>query len=191
MLNCGSVTVQGNVDHEHDLKGGLIGMTQKELQVRHELEMDIERDLEEEIKDGIYHLALRLHRLYQHKKERSAREDQSAKEEHRQKKKKTISEINISIKMEGGTKVEIKETRKEVPAEKSTTPRPRSSESETVQKATGTKKFDWVNTLRSSTSSSTTTSGHLRSPSHENAKRVNGSHRGNVSVDKDELGWRY
>ncbi|KAK3011802.1 hypothetical protein RJ639_012503 [Escallonia herrerae] len=39
--------------------------------IRGELEMDVERDLDEEIKDGIYHLALQLHRLYQHQKERN------------------------------------------------------------------------------------------------------------------------
>ncbi|KAF3439224.1 hypothetical protein FNV43_RR17499 [Rhamnella rubrinervis] len=179
-----------NVNHEHhDLKGGLIGITQEELKIRHELEMEIERDIEEEIKDGIYHLALRLHRLYQHKKERTVSTTAIEKDDHHQK-KKTISEININIKMEGGTKVEIKETKKEVP-EKS--PKPLSSKSETcMQKVTGNKKFDWVNTLRSSTSTSGTTNDHLRNPNPESAKR-NGSRRGNVGVDKDslELGWQY
>lgn len=48
----------------------LVAMSADELNIFRELEKDVERDLEEEIKDGIYHLALRLHRLYQHQKER-------------------------------------------------------------------------------------------------------------------------
>lgn len=35
------------------------------------------------------------------------------------KEKKTVSEININIKMEGGTKVERKETKKEAPGKES------------------------------------------------------------------------
>ena len=46
-------------------------MSAEELKIRKELEMDVERDLEAEIKDGIYHLALRLHRLYQHQKKKT------------------------------------------------------------------------------------------------------------------------
>ncbi|KAI9165594.1 hypothetical protein LWI28_017095 [Acer negundo] len=77
-------------------------MSEEELKIRGELESEIESNLEEEIKDGIYHLALRLHRLYQNHKERNAKQAN-----------KTISEVNISIKMEGGTKIEIKEMKKE------------------------------------------------------------------------------
>lgn len=185
--------MQLNVDHEHhDLKGGLIVMTQEELQIWHELEMEIERDLEEEIKDRIYHLALRLHMLYQHKKSRSTSTIVIEKEDRHQK-KKTISEVNINIKMEGGTKVEIKETKKEVPARKSSKPRSCKSEETCMKKVKGYKKFDWANTLRSSTSTGgATINGYLRNPNHESAKR-NRSRRGNVSMDKDflELGWKY
>ncbi|XP_015873040.1 uncharacterized protein LOC107410149 isoform X2 [Ziziphus jujuba] len=169
-------------------KGSVIngnGMTLEELQIRHELEIDIERDLEEEIKDRIYHLALRLHRLYQHKMERNAKDHES---EHRAKfakeeKKKMVSEININIKMEGGTKVEIKESKKEA-SEKS---RPRSFKPENMQSSN--KKFDWVNTLRSSSSTSTSTSaGQVRNPNH-----VSKQQRGNATTDKDlnEMGWKY
>ncbi|KAK3031136.1 hypothetical protein RJ639_035134 [Escallonia herrerae] len=55
------------------LQAPSIGMSAEELQICGELEMNVERGLEEEIKDGIYHFALRLHRLYQHQKERSGR----------------------------------------------------------------------------------------------------------------------
>ncbi|XVF59083.1 hypothetical protein PTKIN_Ptkin07bG0246300 [Pterospermum kingtungense] len=89
-------------------------MSEEEWKIRGELESDIERDLEEEIKDGIYHLALRLHRLYQHRRERNAL-DISESGDH--KKDKALSQVIISIKMEGGTKIEIKETKKETPAD--------------------------------------------------------------------------
>ena len=41
-----------------------VPISEEELKIRSELGMEIERDLEEEIKEGIYHLALRLHRIY-------------------------------------------------------------------------------------------------------------------------------
>ncbi|PSS21486.1 Cysteine proteinase [Actinidia chinensis var. chinensis] len=104
-------------------------MSAEELKIRKELEMDVERDLEAEIKDGIYHLALRLHRLYQHQK------------------KKTLLEVNISIRMEGGTKIEIKEIKKEA-REDGYLP---ASKSKSTQGMVGlnAKKFDWVQSLRS------------------------------------------
>ncbi|KAI9125013.1 hypothetical protein K1719_003629 [Acacia pycnantha] len=79
-------------------------MSEKEMKIRSELEMEVERDLEEELKDGICNLSLRLHRLYQRQKERESEVDKTTK---------ALSEVNISIKMEGKTRVEIKETRKE------------------------------------------------------------------------------
>lgn len=104
--------------------------------------MDVERDLEEEIKDGLCHLALRLHRLYQHQKERSASN-------------LAFCEVNINIQMEGGTKIEIKETKKPAPAEKEKgfPPRPssRSGNMKPVMKVgANIKKFDWAKSLRSS-----------------------------------------
>ncbi|GLT73515.1 hypothetical protein SLA2020_453670 [Shorea laevis] len=126
------------------------GAWQKELKIRNELEMDIERDLEEEIKDGLYHHALRLHRLYQQQKERNAKQAPGFETESQQRNNnRTLLEVNICISMEGGTKFEIKETRKEADREKG---RPRTSRSEKmwapVVPAT-TKKVDWVKTLRS------------------------------------------
>ncbi|XP_062021425.1 uncharacterized protein LOC133737995 [Rosa rugosa] len=137
--------------NDHDRLKGLQGknrrfsgasVSEEELKIRNELEMEVEKDLEEEIKDGICHLALRLHRLYQHQKERSAS-------------KLAFCEVNINIQMEGGTKIEIKETKRPAPAEreKSFPPRP-SSRSSTVRSVmkvgANTKKFDWAKSLRSS-----------------------------------------
>lgn len=113
--------------------------------------MDIERDLEEEIKDGICHLALRLHRLYQHQKER--RSSSAAGDE--RKMKKAFCEVNINIKMEGGTKIEIKETKKPAPPDqKASGPNWSGSRSENymqpfVKMPRNSKKFDWAKTLRS------------------------------------------
>lgn len=130
------------------------GMSEKELKIRNELEIDIERDLEEEIKDGIYHHALRLHRLYQQQKERNAKKVVPGFETQRQSQQRnnntTLLEVNISIRMEGGTKIEIKETKKEADHEKGP-PRPRTSRSEKMQPppVPTTKNFNWVKTLRS------------------------------------------
>ena len=140
---------RNNVRNKQVLLGNAI--SKEEQKIRSELEMDIERDLEQEIKDGIYHHALRLHRLYQSRRERNGREVSALFETQSQQiknNKKTLLEVNISIKMEGGTKIEIKESNKEAP-EKG---RPGTSRSENVQAvlmAPKTKKFDWTKTLRS------------------------------------------
>lgn len=125
-----------------------------ELKIRGELENEIERNLEEEIKDGIYNLALRLHRLYVHKKERDAREAYGLYGD-KKRKNKVLSEVNISIRMEGGTKIEIKEWRKEEDTDKGGRPwTPSTSENMQammLQKVSKHKKFDWANSLRSGT----------------------------------------
>ncbi|KAK3007687.1 hypothetical protein RJ639_013727 [Escallonia herrerae] len=129
-------------------------MSAEELLIRGELEMDVERDLEEEIKDGIYHLVLRLHRLFLHQKERNGRKllEQDAGNQQRAK-GKTLTEVNINIRMEGGTKIEIKEIKKEAMENG----RPRSSRSANLQSmiVPNAKKFDWAKTLRSGPSPTT------------------------------------
>ena len=60
-------------------------MSKEEERIRDELEMEIERNLEGEFKDGIYNLALKLRRLYEQRRER---EEQG------------VLEVNISIRME-------------------------------------------------------------------------------------------
>ncbi|PIM97311.1 hypothetical protein CDL12_30221 [Handroanthus impetiginosus] len=90
-------------------------MSIEEVRIREELELDVENDLEEEIKDEIYHLAFKLHRLYQHQKERSLNQQGNAR-------KKSLSEVNINIKMEGGTTIQIKEIKKQDPASARFTP---------------------------------------------------------------------
>ncbi|XP_010531589.1 PREDICTED: uncharacterized protein LOC104807860 [Tarenaya hassleriana] len=83
-------------------------LSKQEQKIRDELEAEIEKNLEEEIKDGIYNLAVKLHRLYQQRREREASDGSGGRPDG-----KTLSEVNISIKMEGHTKIEIKETKKE------------------------------------------------------------------------------
>ncbi|KAK7859803.1 uncharacterized protein LOC111989172 [Quercus suber] len=160
-LNChsdawnGSLTDLNEAHSRNNIRNKqvLLGadFSKEEQKIRSELEMDIERDLEQEIKDGIYHHALRLQRLYQQRRERNGREVSALFETQSQQIKnnnKTLLEVDISIKMEGGTKIEIKESKKEAP-EKG---RPGTSRSENVQAvlmAPKTKKFDWAKTLRS------------------------------------------
>ncbi|XP_039168776.1 uncharacterized protein LOC104445952 [Eucalyptus grandis] len=156
---CGSMVDLDGGPKKASPGAGLL-LSDKESRIRGELELDVERDLEEEIKDAIYRLALQLHRLYRHKKERLSRASQSAHcagTERRGVEEKPISEVNISIKMEGGTKVEITETKREAARDK---PRPRpasatpNSNCRIPNSKNGTsvprgKKFDWARSLRS------------------------------------------
>ncbi|EOA17848.1 hypothetical protein CARUB_v10006252mg [Capsella rubella] len=87
-------------------------LSKEEERIRDELEMEIERNLEGEFKDGIYNLALKLRRLYEQRREREASLDVSMR------KSKRVLEVNISIKMEGDTKTEITERKKEVDYDK-------------------------------------------------------------------------
>ncbi|KAG8373422.1 hypothetical protein BUALT_Bualt11G0022600 [Buddleja alternifolia] len=125
-------------------------MSVEELKIREELEMDVERDLEEEIKDGIYRLALKLHRLYQHQKERTLN-SQSDKQNERE---NLLSEVNINIKMEGGTTIQIKEIKKKEQgiSRPNSIPRPTPNPAQNVQGKIGPPrmiKFDWEKSLRS------------------------------------------
>ncbi|KFK30401.1 hypothetical protein AALP_AA7G256300 [Arabis alpina] len=87
-------------------------LSKEEERIRDELEMEIERNLEGEFKDGIYNLALKLRRLYEQRREREESFDVSMR------KSKRVLEVNISIKMEGDTKIEITEGKKEVDIDK-------------------------------------------------------------------------
>lgn len=145
-------------------------MSAEELKIRGELEMDVERELEAELKDEIYRLGLRLHRLYQQQKERElAREylsEPAGTKNQQGMKNKALSEVNINIKMEGGTKIEIKETKKEARENIDHKPKPVTSRLEENMSRTrssklsgentrrnlvaaSSKKFDWAKTLRS------------------------------------------
>lgn len=94
-------------------------MSLEERKIREELEQEVENDLEKEMKDGMYRLAMKLHNLYLHRKERSESRitgqsiDQQRKKQRKSRKSSIVSEVNINIKMEGGTKIEIKESKKE------------------------------------------------------------------------------
>ncbi|KAF3964195.1 hypothetical protein ACB098_02G188000 [Castanea mollissima] len=141
---------RNNIRNKQVLLGA--ALSKEELKIRSELEMDIERDLEQEIKDGIYHHALRLHQLYQQRRERNEREVSALFETQSQQIKnnnKTLLEVNISIKMEGGTKIEIKESNKKEAPEKGRPGTSRSENMQAVLMAPKSKKFDWAKTLRS------------------------------------------
>ncbi|XP_021731347.1 uncharacterized protein LOC110698231 [Chenopodium quinoa] len=122
-------------------KGNNIQTSQEEI-IKKELEMDIEKDLEGEIKEEIYRLALRLHRLYQHQRDKHASHEQVQSN-----KIKALSEVHISIKMEGGTKVEIKEIKKK-PWDNNNIGRVQLGKNNKSSKLDH-KRFDWANSLRS------------------------------------------
>ncbi|CAO2830577.1 unnamed protein product [Amaranthus hypochondriacus] len=105
--------------------------SKEEEKIRGELEMDIERALEVEIKEEICRLAVRLHRLYQHR---------THAQNHSNKNNKEVSGFNITIKLDGGTKVEVKEINKKNIMLKQ----------HVINTPNNTKKFDWANSLRSS-----------------------------------------
>lgn len=124
-------------------KGLKHAISEEEMKIRREIENEIERDLEEEIKGGIYQQALRLHRLYQDRKN-------SGHIKPPVKTKKDLLEVNISIKMDGGTMMEIRETKKEAPPPPESL-RPRTSRSDTLARAVPEmKRLDWAKSLRSS-----------------------------------------
>ncbi|KAF5791169.1 hypothetical protein HanXRQr2_Chr09g0391581 [Helianthus annuus] len=116
-----------------------------ELNIFKELEKDVERDLEEEIKDDIYRLALRLHRLYQHQKERHTSDSSEPHMKEQHAKNKILSELNINIRMENGTKIEIKETKDGIRSPRLTSANIKRAAAPAPQK----KKFNWESTLRS------------------------------------------
>ncbi|XP_038986567.1 uncharacterized protein LOC120112049 isoform X2 [Phoenix dactylifera] len=127
-------------------------MSEEEQKIREELENDIERDLEEEIKDGICRLALRLHRLYQHKEDRNRpRSSTNNARPQSDLKNEVHMEMNITIKMDGGCKIEIFENKPNTLH----MVRPSSCRSKAKQGRTqcSTKQFDWSRTLRSGMSS--------------------------------------
>ncbi|KAL7094484.1 hypothetical protein ACP275_11G106200 [Erythranthe tilingii] len=92
-------------------------MSIEEVKIREELEMEIEKNLEEEIKEGIYHFALKLHKFYQHQKEKRLKQYSSCDKPNEQgnfiTREKIMSEVNITIKMEGENIIQIKEIKKE------------------------------------------------------------------------------
>ncbi|XP_042486935.1 uncharacterized protein LOC122067159 [Macadamia integrifolia] len=124
-------------------------MSNEESKILAELDDDVERDLEEEIKNGICHLALRLHRLYQHQSDKNERElSKSGTRTRSVFNNKAISEVKITIRMEaGGSQIEINEIKKV--ARQSQTSISEGKEGKVFPSA---KKFNWVDTLRSGNS---------------------------------------
>lgn len=180
-------------------------MSSGEARIRGEMEMDVERELEEEIKEGICHLALRLHRLYQQQNERDARElPKSAargtenRSQGTTKNSKILSEISINIKMEGGTKIEIKEIKKEA-RENRHLRNPKFDQMIHAQRLKpcpppSTKKFDWVRSLRSGPSAKIDGNRRQSRLINSGSAKTNASQQ-HIKVNKEvdnkmlELGW--
>lgn len=134
-------------------------ISEEERIIRCELEKEVERSLEEEIKDGICNLALRLHRLYQHQKERT-------------KKSEAYTELNITIKMEGRSRIEICECKKS-PKQGGHRFGKEDDKQTTKNVSTNVREFDWVKTLRSKPQS---ISSNKKSASFSDAGRKVGNH---------------
>ncbi|XP_009599324.1 uncharacterized protein [Nicotiana tomentosiformis] len=160
-------------------------MNTNEMKIRGELERDVERDLEDEIKEGICQLALRLHRLYLHQEERNTKKsanDIGATDGTHGTNTKALSEVNINIKMEGGTKIEIKEIKKK--ARRSSSNLRSSKVANNMQKMNIRQpKFNWTQSLRSGP---TPITGYTKIDSSSNRVKniVNKSGQQNVKVAK-------
>lgn len=163
-----------------------VPVSAEELKIRSELGMKIERDLEEEIKEGIYHLALRLHRILQQRKERDIANKLEASSScgnnnkvDNNNRSRGLCEVNISIRMEGGTKIEIKEVNK-LEAGESNCRVPK----QMYVKKRG-KKFEWEKSLRAGSSPVSVNRSCVSSSKHKLGKNV-------ASADKKllQLGWK-
>lgn len=124
-------------------------MSNEELKIRGELENEIEGGLEDEIKDGICRLSLRLHRLYQHQKTRDAEFRSQMNEE-------VFTEVNITIRMEGESTIQIHENKKAIGNKAMTMTPAQTQRFKLAEKQSrvcpSLKEFDWVQTLRSNSS---------------------------------------
>lgn len=124
-------------------------MSLEELRIRGELEKDIERELEKEIKDGICGLALKLHRLYHHQKKMERKNHVFSHQE-------VISIIINIVRTEGHdheTRIEVKEIKKNIQEKTAAAGGGRGSLVHHQKKiAPKSKKFDWTKSLRSSNS---------------------------------------
>ncbi|CAA0821014.1 Unknown protein [Striga hermonthica] len=126
-------------------------MSVDELKIREELEVDVESNLEGEIREEIYILALKLHRLYQHQKQKTLL-NQSSHDHENNARNKMLTEVNISIKLEGATTIRINEIKKEGRGGGLA----RIAKGKAVSPGQGRNrkaKFDWAGSLRSKASS--------------------------------------
>ncbi|KAL3524875.1 hypothetical protein ACH5RR_013247 [Cinchona calisaya] len=170
-------------------------MSSEELKIRGELEKDVERELEEEIKERICHLAFRLQRLYQQQKERNIANELTTYQQGTTN-NKILYEVNINIKMEGGTKIEIKEIKKQLRENRIRNPKTESVRRLVASAPSSAKKFDWANSLRSGPSTKIdclNQSRTLSSRAKTNAPQQQQQQRKvNMDVNRKvlELGWK-
>uniref|UniRef100_A0A7N0V8L6 Uncharacterized protein n=1 Tax=Kalanchoe fedtschenkoi TaxID=63787 RepID=A0A7N0V8L6_KALFE len=124
-------------------------MSEEEMRIRDELGEEVERGVEDEIKEDMCKLALRLHHLYRQRNEQRRKQGADDKGDgfkNSKKKKKVCSELRINIRMlEGAAKIEFKEIKREVAPGKLPTG---GSPAAAVSNARA-KKFDWTQSLRS------------------------------------------
>ncbi|KAH6796614.1 hypothetical protein C2S52_021168 [Perilla frutescens var. hirtella] len=153
----------------------------EEWKIREEIEEKVENDLEKEIKDGIYGLAMKLHNLYLHQRE-------GHKKRKSRKKIRVFSEVNINIKMEGETTIEINESKKEDGGRCRFIPNPtpkqaHSGRGKNIPPSTRRAKFDWMQSLRSG-------SDHFSVNSRIEDKKWDKVSDNKGKIALKELGWK-
>jgi hypothetical protein len=157
-----------------------VPISEEELKIRSELAMKIERDLEEEIKEGLYNLARRLHRIFQQRKLREAKETACKLDN----KIRALSEVIIRIRIEGGTKIEIKEVNKEA-NEKGCSFRKNFGQKKCLKEV---KKIDWEKSLRKGSSPVCVKGSYLKSK--EKDRIMMRGKNGSEGKKLIQMGWK-
>ncbi|WJX61897.1 hypothetical protein P8452_46945 [Trifolium repens] len=166
-----------DISHKNVLE---VPISAEELKIRSELAMKIERDLEEEIKEGLYNLARRLHRLFQQRKLRVAKETTCKVDD----KIRALSEVIIRIRIEGGTKIEINEINKEA-NEKGCSFRKNFGQKKCLKEV---KKIDWEKSLRKGSSPVCVKGSYLKSK--EKDRIMMRGKNGSEGKKLIQLGWK-
>ncbi|WOL09435.1 hypothetical protein Cni_G18188 [Canna indica] len=146
-------------------------MSEEEQKIRAELEMEIERGLEEELKDGICHLSLNLHRLYLHRKKKKPLLNMTMDQDENE----VTTVVKITTRTVGGCMMQIYESKTNIvsPPNCSTSTRRETAGRSAANNATGGSK---QGERRSCSNTST-----------QQARKLNERYK----TKQLELGWKY
>ncbi|XP_068643994.1 uncharacterized protein [Aristolochia californica] len=138
-------------------------LSDEERKIRIELETKIEKGLEEELKQGICHLALRLHSLYQNQEGN---------------RKNAFTELNVTVRMEGESKIEIFEIKK------GNCGKLRTLSPVAAHKLPFAGGFSWAKTLRSHSTSKMINQKNERTETPRQSWRITGSNCASLNNKK-------
>jgi hypothetical protein len=157
-----------------------VPISAEELKIRSELAMKIERDLEEEINEDLHNLACRLHQIFQQGKLRNTKGAACDN------KIRALSDVIIRMRIEGGSKIEIKEVSKEA-NEKGCSFRPSFRPKKSFKEVKNI--IDWEKSLRTG-SSPVCVKGSYVGSKHKDRTMMRGK---NGSEDKKllRMGWKF